>query len=34
VVTDKGYHSDETVLAVQEIEARSYFSEPQRPKRK
>jgi transposase len=34
VVTDKGYHSDETVLAVQEIEARSYFSEPQRPKRR
>jgi transposase len=34
IVADKGYHSGETVLAVQQAEARSYIPEPQRPTRK
>jgi transposase len=34
VVTDKGYHSGETVLAIAEAEARSYIPEPKRPRRK
>jgi transposase len=34
IVADKGYHSSETVLAVQQAEARSYISEPKRPHRK
>lgn len=34
IVADKGYHSGETVLALQEAEARSYIPEPQRPTRK
>ena len=33
IVTDKGYHSNETVLAVQRAEARSYIPEPKRPRR-
>jgi transposase len=33
VVADKGYHSDETMLAVKEGEARSYIPEPKRPQR-
>ena len=33
VVADKGYHSDETMLAVKEAEARSYIPEPKRPQR-
>src|SRR5919107_242276 len=33
VVADKGYHSDETVLAIQQAEARSYIPEPKRPQR-
>jgi transposase len=34
IVADKGYHSSETVLAVQQAKARSYFPEPKRPRRK
>jgi transposase len=34
VVTDKGYHSDETVLRIEQAEARSYIPEPKRPRRK
>ena len=34
IVADKGYHSSETVLAVQESEARSYIPEPKRQRRK
>ena len=34
VVTDKGYHSSETVLVVQQAQARSYISEPKRQRRK
>ena len=34
VVTDKGYHSGETVLAIEQAEARSYIPEPKRPARK
>jgi transposase len=34
VVTDKGYHSDEVVLAIAQAEARSYIPEPKRPTRK
>ena len=34
IVADKGYHSGETILALQEAEARSYIPEPQRPRRK
>src|SRR4051795_7974950 len=33
VVADKGDHSDETVLAIEQAEARSYISEPTRPLR-
>jgi transposase len=33
VVADKGYHSDETVLAIAQAEARSYIPEPKRPTR-
>jgi len=34
IVADKGYHSSETVLAVQQAESRSYLSEPKRGRRK
>jgi transposase len=34
VVADKGYHSDETMLAIAQAEARSYIPEPKRPRRK
>ena len=34
LVTDKGYHSSEMVLAVQQIQARSYIPEPKRQRRK
>ena len=34
IVADKGYHSSETVLAVQQAEARSYIPEPKRKRRK
>lgn len=34
IVADKGYHSNETVLAVQQAEARSYIPEPHRGGRK
>src|SRR5436190_2340329 len=34
IVTDKGYHSSETVLAVQRAPARSYIPEPNRGRRK
>jgi transposase len=34
IVADKGYHSSETVLAVQQAEARSYIPEPKRRRRK
>jgi transposase len=34
IVADKGYHSGETVLAVQQAQARSYIPEPKRPRRK
>jgi transposase len=34
IVADKGYHSSETVLAVQQAEARSYIPEPKRQRRK
>jgi len=33
VVADKGYHSDETVLAIEQAEARSYIPEPKRGRR-
>jgi transposase len=33
VVADKGYHSNDTVLAVRQAQARSYIPEPQRPTR-
>lgn len=33
VVMDKGYHSNETVLAIRRAQARSYIPEPQRPTR-
>lgn len=33
IVADKGYHSNETVLAVQQAEARSYIPEPKRARR-
>src|SRR5919106_1953181 len=33
IVADKGYHSSETVLAVQQAEARSYIPEPKRGRR-
>jgi transposase len=34
VVADKGYHSNEAILAVQQAEARSYIPEPKRPQRR
>ncbi len=34
VVADKGYHSNDTILAVQQAEARSYMPEPTRPGRR
>ena len=34
MVTDKGYHSSETVLAAQQAETRSYIPEPKRQRRK
>jgi transposase len=34
IVADKGYHSSETVLAVQQAQARSYIPEPKRQRRK
>jgi transposase len=34
VVADKGYHSDATVLGVEQAEVRSYIPEPQRGRRK
>lgn len=34
IVTDKGYHSGKTVLALEQVEARSYIPEPKRPRRK
>ena len=30
VVADKGYHSDKTLVALEEIGIRSYVSEPER----
>ena len=33
VVADKGYHSNDTVMAVRQAQARSYIPEPQRPTR-
>ena len=33
VVTDKGYHSNETMLAMRRAQTRSYVPEPQRPRR-
>ena len=33
VVADKGYHSDEAVLAIAQAEARRYIPEPKRPTR-
>src|SRR5918996_1256022 len=34
IVADKGYHSSETVLALQQAKTRSYIPEPKRPRRK
>ncbi len=34
IVADKGYHSGETLLAVQQAESRSYIPEPKRARRK
>src|SRR4051794_2419924 len=34
VVSDKGYHSNQVVLAIAQAEARSYIPEPKRPTRK
>jgi transposase len=34
IVTDKGYHSGKTVLALEHVEVRSYIPEPKRPRRK
>jgi len=34
IVTDKGYHSGKTVLALEQVEARSYIPEPKRPRRR
>src|SRR5436190_2467308 len=34
IVSDKGYHSSETVLNLQQAQARSYIPEPQRGRRK
>jgi transposase len=34
IVGDKGYHSNDTVLNVEQAQARSYIPEPNRPRRK
>src|SRR5678809_309544 len=34
IVTDKGYHSSKTLLALEQVEARSYIPEPKRPRRR
>ena len=34
IVTDKGYHSGKTVMALEQVEARSYIPEPKRGRRK
>ncbi len=34
IVADKGYHCNDTLLALQQREARTYIPEPQRPRRK
>ena len=34
VVADKGYHSDATLVALEELEVRSYVSEPERGQRR
>ena len=34
VVADKGYHSNETMVAFADLEVRSYVSEPDRGRRK
>ena len=34
IVTDKGYHSGKTLLALEQVEARSYMPEPKRRRRK
>ena len=34
IVTDKGYHSGKTVLAMEQVKARSYIPEPRRPRRR
>ena len=34
VVADKGYHSDATLVALEELEVRSYVSEPERGPRR
>ena len=34
VVADKGYHSDATLVALEELEVRSYISEPDRGRRR
>jgi len=34
IVADKGYHSGKTVMALEEVEARSYIPEPTRGRRK
>src|SRR3954453_12666905 len=34
IVADKGYHSGKTVMALQQVEARSYLPEPARGRRK
>ena len=34
IVTDKGYNSGKTLLALEQVEARSYIPEPKRPRRR
>jgi transposase len=34
IVTDKGYHSGKTVMALEQVEVRSYIPEPKRGRRK
>ena len=34
IVTDKGYHSGQTVLALEQVKARSYIPEPKRGRRR
>lgn len=34
IVTDKGYHSGKTVMALEQVKARSYIPEPKRGRRK